>query len=103
MTSHYDPRATANPLLAHDVEDGVLHGSFYASEPPPVPRPKRLGAEDRSASYRVICISMYHADLTALDRMVRELKARGYSKANRSALIRHALSQVELDRVPRGI
>jgi hypothetical protein len=35
--------------------------------------------------------------------MVRELKRRGYTKANRSALIRHALSVVDLDEVPRGL
>ena len=35
--------------------------------------------------------------------MVDELKARGLTKANRSALIRHALSQVDLSKVPRGM
>jgi hypothetical protein len=35
--------------------------------------------------------------------MVDALKARGLTKANRSALIRHALEQVDLNKVPRGI
>jgi hypothetical protein len=35
--------------------------------------------------------------------MVDELKAKGLTKASRSALIRHALEQVDLTKVPRGI
>jgi hypothetical protein len=34
---------------------------------------------------------------------VDDLKARGLTKANRSALIRYALGEIDLDRVPRGI
>jgi ABC-type taurine transport system ATPase subunit len=46
---------------------------------------------------------MYTDDLKRLDEMVVALKARGLTKANRSALIRHALAQVDLDKVPRGL
>jgi hypothetical protein len=46
---------------------------------------------------------MYVEDLGKLDEMVDELKSRGLTKANRSALIRYALSQVNLDTVPRGL
>ena len=35
--------------------------------------------------------------------MIDELKGMGITKANRSALIRHALSQVDLSKVPRGL
>jgi hypothetical protein len=35
--------------------------------------------------------------------MVEKLKSRGLTKANRSALIRFALSQVDVDKVPRGL
>jgi hypothetical protein len=35
--------------------------------------------------------------------MVKELKSRGLTKANRSALIRQALLQIDLDKVPKGI
>ncbi len=45
---------------------------------------------------------MYTEDPERLDEMVRSLKARGMTKANRSALIRHALSQVDLDKIPKG-
>jgi hypothetical protein len=53
--------------------------------------------------YKVICISMYTDDLKRLDTMVESLKARGLTKANRSALIRYALSEVNLERVPKGL
>jgi hypothetical protein len=51
----------------------------------------------------VICISLYTKDLERLDALVEELKARGITKANRSALIRVALDQLDLDKVPRGL
>jgi hypothetical protein len=51
----------------------------------------------------VICISLYTKDLEELDARVDELKARGVTKANRSALIRVALEQLDLDKVPRGL
>ena len=35
--------------------------------------------------------------------VVDDLKARGMTKANRSALIRAALDQVDLDKIPRGM
>jgi hypothetical protein len=64
-----------------------------------------LGLADNSTttpSYRVICISLYIADLERLDEKVAQLKARGHSRASRSSLIRVALDQVNLDSVPRA-
>lgn len=46
---------------------------------------------------------MYTKDLEHLDELVDALKARGMTKASRSALIRAALDQVDLDKVPRGL
>ena len=57
----------------------------------------------RAPHYKVIRISIYTKDLEHLDQMVDELKASGITKANRSALIRHALSTVDLTKVPRGL
>jgi|HubBroStandDraft_4_1064222.scaffolds.fasta_scaffold318972_2 hypothetical protein len=91
-------------VLDADEVEGVLSGAFYA----PAPRGSRdgaraRGAEPKPAHYKVICISLYTKDLERLDALVTELKARGITKANRSALIRVALDQVDLDRVPRGL
>jgi hypothetical protein len=90
-----------------DEVQGVLSGSFYApDEPAPPPaRGRKAGkaAGPKPAHYKVICISLYTKDLEHLDALVDELKARGITKANRSALIRVALDQVDLDKVPRGL
>lgn len=96
----------ARALLDRDEVEGVLSGAFYAPAAPVSevrPRAKTLGPTDKPAHYKVICISMYNDDLSQLDAMVDALKARGLTKANRSALIRHALAQVDLDKVPRGL
>jgi hypothetical protein len=89
---------SAHALLDRDEVQGVLSGAFYA----PADRPAR-GAGEKPTHYKVICISLYNDDLERLDGMVDELKAKGLTKANRSALIRHALMQVDLDKVPKGM
>jgi len=71
------------------------------------PGPKNAGPSrdkmEKPTHYKVICISMYTKDLQRLDEMVDVLKAKGMTKANRSALIRYALNEVDLDQVPQGI
>jgi hypothetical protein len=96
-----DFRNAAVRLLDHDDVEGVLRSRFYATD---APRPEPSPASERKPThYKVICISMYTNDLRRLDEMVDSLKARGLTKANRSALIRYALSAVDLDQVPRGL
>jgi hypothetical protein len=95
-------RATA--VLDRDEVESVLSGKFYSQPPEEERRPKLIaGGSEKPAHYKVICISMYTRDLQELDRMVDDLKGRGLTKANRSALIRFALGQVDLDKVPRGL
>jgi hypothetical protein len=85
-----------------DEVEGVLSGSFYAPDPPQ-PRARSRRGEPKPVHYKVICISLYTKDLEQLDANVDALKARGLTKANRSALIRVALEQLDLDKVPRGL
>ena len=100
--------ATADGVMAERlVLDGdevasVLEGRFYTPRND-VPRDRPSRAPEKPAHYKVICISLYTRDLEKLDGMVDGLKARGLTKANRSALIRWALEQVDLDKVPRGL
>jgi hypothetical protein len=89
----------ARVLDADEVQD-VLSGAFYSPEPRDTRTRKTLS---KPAHYKVICISLYTKDLDRLDALVDELKARGITKANRSALIRVALDQIDLDKVPRGL
>jgi hypothetical protein len=92
-------------VLDRDEVEGVLSGSFYSPQSgvqkPAAEEPKVR--DNKPAHYKVICISMYTDDLKRLDHMVEELKGRGLTKANRSALIRYALAEVDLDRVPKGL
>ncbi len=94
-----DFRQAAARVLDREEVEGVLSQSFYS---PPSRRPVR-STKEKPEHYKVICISMYTDDLRRLDTMVDELKARGLTKANRSALIRHALGEIDLDKVPRGL
>jgi hypothetical protein len=92
-------------VLDADEVQGVLSGAFYAPPPRDEERSRRPRAQKlpRPAHYRVICISLYTKDLEALDAAVDVLKTRGITKASRSALIRVALEQLDLDKVPRGM
>ncbi len=105
MSDRDDYRQAAAKLLDPDEVEGVLTSSFYAAGSGPQVAERRLAAKaaDKPTHYKVICISMYTGDLKRLDDMVDALKARGLTKANRSALIRYALSSVNLDAVPKGI
>jgi hypothetical protein len=93
-------------VLDGDEVQGVLSGSFYTpAATGAFPRSQARSGEPaaKPTHYKVICISMYTKDLERLDQLVDELKARGLTKASRSALIRAALDQVDLDKVPRGV
>jgi hypothetical protein len=98
-------------VLDGDEVQGVLSGAFYQPQGAPdserKPRSERgegaCALATKPTHYKVICISMYTKDLGRLDELVDELKSRGITKANRSALIRVALEQLDLDKVPRGM
>jgi len=93
-------------LMAHDPlsdADAILSEEYYGRRS--VPRqgeveegPRRRGAE-KPTHYKVICISMYNRDIEELEAKVAELKRRGWTKANKSQLIRLALSQIDLDKL----
>jgi hypothetical protein len=89
-------------VLDADEVQGVLSGAFYSPEAAPR-RARARKTEPKPVHYKVICISLYTKDLERLDALVDELKTRGITKANRSALIRVALEQLDLDKVPRGL
>lgn len=86
-----------NPLSS----DALLEETFYRS---PIASPKVPSSpkKDKPTHYRVVSISLYTEDIARLEAMVAELKRRGFTKANRSQLIRYALDTVDLDAMPRG-
>jgi hypothetical protein len=102
MSSGANMGSAARQLFDAEEVEGVLSGAFYKpdrDEPPAEDKAERA----KPTHYKVICISMYVDALARLDEMVMELKRRGYTKANRSALIRHALDTMDLDEVPKGL
>ena len=94
-------RQAANRVLQTNDVEQILSNCFYAeSRRDTVPA---ANPEPKPDHYKVIFISLYNNDLERLDGIVSKLKARGLTKASRSALIRYALSVVDLDRIPRGL
>lgn len=63
----------------------------------------KKATKERPDHYKVICISLYNDDLALLDRVVRELKKRGFTKANRSAVLRAAMQQFDPSKVVKGL
>ena len=103
MSERESREATARVL---DTTDRGAAPFFAPTSVPVTPVASALAGDKPEAKplhYKVICISMYTDDLKRLDTMVESLKARGLTKANRSALIRYALSEVNLERVPKGL
>jgi len=76
----------------HEEDDFVEHSSNL-----------QRASKNKPDHYKVICISIYTQDLERLDEVVRELKRRGFTKANRSAVLRVAVEQLDLSRVPKGL
>lgn len=58
-----------------------------------------MPSKPRPDHYKVICVSFYVEDLERLDKTVRELKARGQTKASRSSVLRAALQQFDTRRL----
>jgi hypothetical protein len=85
-------------VLDEDEVSAVLRDTFYGKSG------KRARAKEKAKPdhYDVICISLYTEDLARLDKMVEKLKKRGHRRISRSALIRFALDQVDIDDFPRA-
>jgi hypothetical protein len=92
-------------LMAHDPlsdADAILSEEYYGRRQKPdatAPNLRRRSAAEKPTHYKVICISMYTRDIEELEAKVAELKRRGWTKANKSQLIRLALSQIDLDKL----
>ena len=94
-------------LMAHDPlsdADAILSEEYYGRRKAgtggeDAMTKKRVAVGPRPTHYKVICISMYTKDIEELEAKVAELKRRGWTKANKSQLIRLALSQIDLDKL----
>ena len=79
-----------------DETDRILRDQFYGNGPLAV-LPKV-----RPSHYKIVCISLYNEDIAHLEALVAELRRRGYSKANKSQVIRFALDTIDLDKMPKA-
>jgi hypothetical protein len=89
-------------LLGHDPlsdTDAILSEEYYGRRTTK-PTTPAAAKKPRPTHYKVICISMYMRDIADLDAKVAELKRRGWTKASKSQLIRLALAQIDLDKLP---
>jgi len=73
------------------------HDQFYGRAGRPLP-----AARDKPTHYKIVCISLYTEDIARLEAMVAELKRRGHTKANKSAVIRFALDSVDIGKMPKA-
>lgn len=89
-------------ILQHDPlseTEKILRDEYYGADTT-ARADSRLRKKDKPTHYKVVCISMYIKDIESLEAKVAELKRRGYTKANKSQLIRYALSQLDIDDLP---
>jgi hypothetical protein len=82
-----------NPLGTEEILE-----RFYR----PVEAAPSSAKKDKPTHYKIVCISLYNEDIAQLEALVSELKRRGHTKANKSQIIRAALDQLDLDKVPKS-
>ena len=92
----HDPLSDADAILTEEYYGRRLRASDEALAPA---RRRAATGHLKPTHYKVICISMYNRDIEELEAKVAELKRRGWTKANKSQLIRLALSQIDLDKL----
>lgn len=67
---------------------------------PEKPKRKRRQWGDGSRPHKTVCISLYDENISNYKDRIVELKRRGYSKANLSWLIRHAMKAFDETTLP---
>jgi hypothetical protein len=90
-----------DPLGPMGEEELILRDEFYGRAPKQLLRP-RAPQKPKPTHYKIVCISLYTEDIDRLESLVAELKKRGHTKANKSAIIRFALDSVDIEKMPKG-
>ena len=100
MDTKPETAPASRPALANDPlsADDILADFYRPERRPAAP----VEGRPRPTHYKVVCFSLYNEDIERLEGLVAELKRRGHTKANKSQVIREALLQIDLDRVPRA-
>jgi hypothetical protein len=86
-------KADAEPMMENPLlTDEIFLRTYVAREEPQREKPEH---------YKVISISLYKEDIALLERLVKEAKRLGHSKANKSQIIRCALRTLDLAKLPK--
>jgi hypothetical protein len=93
----HDPLSETETILREDFYGRPARGT---APPPDVEGTEPVALKIKPTHYKVVCISLYTRDIENLEATVAELKRRGYTKANKSQLIRMALGQLDIDKLP---
>jgi hypothetical protein len=89
-----------NPLEGEELLLDAMYGPSTKAPRRPhavITRP----SQPKPSHYKIVSISLYNEDIERLDTMVAELKKRGHYKANKSQLIRYALAQLDVAKIPK--
>ena len=78
-----------NPLLEDDL---FLHAYVGREDRKPKEKPEH---------YKVISISLYNEDIALLEKLVNDAKKLGHTKANKSQIIRCALHNLDVKKLPK--
>ncbi len=102
-----DPLSSAETILREDfygqrtpVQAQGESAKDLTEAPVKAETRKRSKPKTKPTHYKVVCISLYTQDSENLEATVAELKRRGHTKANKSQLIRQALRQLDIDKLP---
>ena len=89
-----------DPLREADL---ILTEEFYGrGEPRSGRAPAKAATKPKPTHYKIVCISLYTEDIERLEALVADLKKRGHTKANKSAVIRYALDSIDITKMPKG-
>ncbi len=100
MANHKGTPLTSDLISEDEVRD-VLRDTFFVPPTQETRPAKPKNTKPKPDHYEVICISLYKEDLQKLDEKVASLKASGHRRVSRSGLIRFALDQVDVSKLPR--
>ena len=84
-------------MATDPLSEEVILEQFYRPTPA-----NEVQKKPKPTHYKIVCISLYNEDIERLEQLVKELKRRGHTKANKSQVIRAALDQIDLDKIPKG-
>ncbi len=104
-----DPLA-ADPVLEtlYAPSQQPLRGAQAQPPAKAPPRPRGKRTKDRKPlpegqTYRLVTFSFYEEDVTRLDALLEQARKRGHKKVSRSQIVRLALRQVDLEKLPEMI